>query len=255
MAGKTYIGGTAYDIKKGKTMIGGTAYDIKKGKTYIGATAYDIKFGPSITIEDLMSDMNHLQSFGRDRSTNGTVSMETYYLPSTLQYMIGISYGDITIYKTAGSSSITHLKTSGGTSIDVSGSPLTLKATYNGTVTSSLKGGCLFFVDFPTYASIIEEVDLVLSQTTYTKVAGRNSSTSATLQTNDKTYPYYITCKYGPNGTTNTDGMGNGGMTFWSCDGTSYTKIKQVGAAAGAISGSYLTLGSCYGGSIIGISV
>lgn len=45
MAGKTMIGGVAYDIKAGKTMIGGVAYDIKAGKTLIGGVAYDIKFG------------------------------------------------------------------------------------------------------------------------------------------------------------------------------------------------------------------
>ena len=45
MAGKTMIGGVAYDIKAGKTMIGGVAYDIKAGKTMIGGVAYDIKFG------------------------------------------------------------------------------------------------------------------------------------------------------------------------------------------------------------------
>ena len=45
MAGKTMIGGVAYDIKAGKTMIGGVAYDIKAGKTMIGGVAYDIKLG------------------------------------------------------------------------------------------------------------------------------------------------------------------------------------------------------------------
>lgn len=45
MAGKTLIGGVAYDIKAGKTMIGGVAYDIKAGKTLVDGVAYDIKFG------------------------------------------------------------------------------------------------------------------------------------------------------------------------------------------------------------------
>nr|DAG72637.1 MAG TPA: hypothetical protein [Caudoviricetes sp.] len=45
MAGKTMIGGVAYDIKAGKTMIGGVAYDIKAGKTLVDGVAYDIKFG------------------------------------------------------------------------------------------------------------------------------------------------------------------------------------------------------------------
>lgn len=45
MAGKTMIGGVAYDIKAGKTMIGGVAYDIKAGKTLVDGVAYDIKLG------------------------------------------------------------------------------------------------------------------------------------------------------------------------------------------------------------------
>lgn len=45
MAGKTMIGGVAYDIKAGKTMIGGVAYNITAGKTQIDGVAYDIKFG------------------------------------------------------------------------------------------------------------------------------------------------------------------------------------------------------------------
>lgn len=45
MAGKTMIGGVAYDIKAGKTMIGGVAYDIKAGKTLVDGVAYGIKFG------------------------------------------------------------------------------------------------------------------------------------------------------------------------------------------------------------------
>lgn len=45
MAGKTMIGGVAYDITAGKPMIGGVAYDITAGKTQIDGVAYDIKFG------------------------------------------------------------------------------------------------------------------------------------------------------------------------------------------------------------------
>lgn len=45
MAGKTMIGGVAYDITAGKTMIGGVAYNITAGKTQIDGVAYDIKFG------------------------------------------------------------------------------------------------------------------------------------------------------------------------------------------------------------------
>lgn len=45
MAGKTLIGGVAYDVKPGKTLVDGVAYDITAGKTQIGGVAYDIKLG------------------------------------------------------------------------------------------------------------------------------------------------------------------------------------------------------------------
>ena len=44
MAGKTLIGGTAYDISGGKTLVNGTSYSIAGGKTLVGGTAYDISF-------------------------------------------------------------------------------------------------------------------------------------------------------------------------------------------------------------------
>lgn len=45
MAGKTLIGGTAYEIKGGRTLVNGTAYGISGGKTLVGGTAYSISFG------------------------------------------------------------------------------------------------------------------------------------------------------------------------------------------------------------------
>lgn len=44
MAGKTLIGGAAYDMKAGETLIGGVGYEISAGKTLIGGVAYDIEF-------------------------------------------------------------------------------------------------------------------------------------------------------------------------------------------------------------------
>lgn len=45
MAGKTLIGGAAYDVAPGKVLIGGVSREITTGKTLIGGVAYDIKFG------------------------------------------------------------------------------------------------------------------------------------------------------------------------------------------------------------------
>lgn len=46
MSHKTFVNGTAYDVKGGKCLVNGTAYSIKKGRTLIGGTGYDITFKP-----------------------------------------------------------------------------------------------------------------------------------------------------------------------------------------------------------------
>lgn len=46
MAHKTFVNGTAYEVKGGKCLVNGTAYSIKKGRTLIGGTGYDITFAP-----------------------------------------------------------------------------------------------------------------------------------------------------------------------------------------------------------------
>ena len=45
---KTFIGGTAYDVKGGKCLVNGTVYSVKKGRTLIGGTGYDITFEEAI---------------------------------------------------------------------------------------------------------------------------------------------------------------------------------------------------------------
>lgn len=53
MAQKTYIDGTAYEVKAGKCMVDGTGYDIKKGRTLIGGTGYDVAVGGSTALLSL----------------------------------------------------------------------------------------------------------------------------------------------------------------------------------------------------------
>lgn len=47
MSHKTFVNGTAYEVKGGKCLVNGTVYSIKKGRTLIGGTGYDITFKPS----------------------------------------------------------------------------------------------------------------------------------------------------------------------------------------------------------------
>ena len=79
MAGKTVIGGVAYDIKAGKTLIGGVAYDIKAGKTLVGGVGYDVKFGG---MELTLSGADKTSStIGRWVEVNGETILEDGVYP------------------------------------------------------------------------------------------------------------------------------------------------------------------------------
>mgnify|MGYP000093820106 CR=1 FL=1 len=47
---KTFVNGTAYEIKGGKCLVNGTVYNILKGRTLIGGTGYDINFEPDVSL-------------------------------------------------------------------------------------------------------------------------------------------------------------------------------------------------------------
>ena len=47
---KTFVNGTAYEIKGGKCLVNGTVYNILKGRTLIGGTGDDINFEPDVSL-------------------------------------------------------------------------------------------------------------------------------------------------------------------------------------------------------------
>lgn len=104
-------------------------------------------------------------------------------------------------------------------------------STYYGAATGFLKFG---------YGS--EIVDAVLGGMTATRLAGRNSASNNSLQTNDKTNEIYL-C----NAST--------AIEWWTTNGSTWTRLGNAYGTAYQVSNGYLstTNNSYYGGSIIGL--
>lgn len=275
-AGKALVGGTAYDITAGKTLIGGTAYDITAGKTLVGGTAHDIAFVHTLpSLEDVLKDMTLLVYNGNN--IDGSINAATYgfvytgYWPKSVtdvypHYIIAMCDGNTAIIKAENVDSLYYIKYNWN-NYNVSIKRNTyesinyryVECEYN-TQTQVLTadqvyGASVIAVQFPHYSDT--DVDAVLGGMTITKVAGRDSSSRGYVRTNtDKGHQFYITTKYKTNGTSYTGSdPGNTGFVIWSCDGTTWTKLNQVTPnwQAGNVSSGYLTLGSCYGGSIVAL--
>lgn len=261
MAGKTLIGGTAYTIKGGKTKIGGTAYTIKKGKTLIGGTAYTISFLPSL--EDVMRDMtiykvNMSYSNPADYLTG---SAGTYEPTSGTYYCLSCCNGNMGIWRirhtgTSKSAAVqTPINCSSTSESGLGEQTETSTGTYHYYYSSGFKSGSasyyatktyakgLVFVQFPNYTP--EQVDAVLSAATMTKIVGRNSTSTGTVRTTNKTRKFYLAARVSTGSTKAFD--------LWYCDGSTYTKVVGTTTAAASVSGSYLTLGSTYGCGITAI--
>lgn len=77
MAHKTFVNGTAYEVKGGKCLVNGTVYSIKKGRTLIGGTGYDITFQSAVTMPvkgDLITmNLDGTSRLYRVLSVNGNV--------------------------------------------------------------------------------------------------------------------------------------------------------------------------------------
>ena len=191
MAGKTYIGGTAYDITGGKTLIGGTAYDINAGKTLIGGTAYDIVFKKDPTIKELFENLTVLGSTGRNTSSTGRPYLSTSITDTDHSaYLFSIFNGGLSIWKISGALSTistTALKSGGDVTTGIYNYNSGARIYYrtggysSGTSTTggtAVRGATLVIVRFSDYDDTT--VETILSGMTVTTEASRNSSSSAT---------------------------------------------------------------------------
>lgn len=209
------------------------------------------------TLAELFANINIKYSQGVNANTATTLSITTAqansHLPASgVAYILSFCNGNVGVWKVIDrvvqSTPIKQSSSSyGGIAVNVGSSTSTTYcwyysggytevASYSGA--TSVNGATMLIVDFPSYTDA--QVDAVLSRATFTSVVGRNAVNSSTTRTTDKNHAYYWAAK-----NTNFDA--------WSCNGTTWTKIKGTSSAAASISSSYLSLGSVYGGSIIGI--
>lgn len=183
MAGKTLIGGTAYDISGGKTLVNGTAYSIAGGKTLIDGTAYDISFG--VDLAELFRGMTVLRTAGSNGSSRRTLSLSppsTFPVGSTA-YAFSFCNGSMGIFKVRRADSIQQIygnvSGGGGLSMDNSGQ-LCYYDNFDSTVDSdasytNVYGATLALVQFDQSEA---KVDAVLSKLQHVAHDGKNSSSS-----------------------------------------------------------------------------
>ena len=246
---KAVVNSTTYEVTGGKTLIDGTAYDINKGKTLIGGTAYDIKFKPAI--QRLFEDMTIVSINGRNVNTLGRFYLSNVPIGS-YKYYISIYNSKLTIwYISIASDSSTVYATNKFSTSTVSGAYVNRSKAYiysstgtsctQGTSTSpsnsTVYGGTIAEVAFPSFTNA--QVTSILSNATITALAGRNSSSTGTVQTTSKAYTLILAARASY-------------LDIW--DGTKWVKLNGTDTAAASISGSYLTCGSVYGANIFGIN-
>ena len=191
MAGKTLIGGTAYEVTGGKTLINGTAYSIAGGKTLVNGTAYDISFG--VDLAELFGGMTVLRTNGRNSGSTGRITIEVvsnYLNTGETGYIFSFFNGYMSIAKivcgTAGTQAIYQSSESYGNcwyalSYDAIWYHDTMNNGYN-----SKYGATLALVKFDQPEA---KVDAVLSKLQYVASNGRNYSYNDLLSIANSSIP------------------------------------------------------------------
>ena len=260
MGHKTLIGGTAYDISGGKTLIGGTAYDIKGGKTLIGGTGYDISFAQrEQTLPALMAAANLIDIAGRNSSSTGTVSLTlpaagTYYILSFCEGYMSVSK---VIYDGSSCTNTVLAQISGGYTRPqayVSGG--TVYYSNNGTGSASVRGATLAVFQFDDYTET--EADAIFAAATYTRRAGRNSSSTGTISSSALTDPCTLFLATDTYIALSTLVFGGGETAHFSNCNANPDMTKGLGKWGSAYS-TYLSLdgttnNAVYGGSMIQVA-
>lgn len=207
------------------------------------------RFSQGVTLEDLFTNCTILSVRGVNQSDSSTGWSYVYKssAPSSgVCYLFSVCDGYMGIYKlTNGTISHTALRRT-NTSYGGVEEASNFYAYYNREYYYSAQGygktangSTMALISFPYDASIVDGL-LATSGMTETRLAGRNSSSAGSVSTSSKTDAVLMATK-GSN------------IDFWKPNGTTYTKINGTSAAAASTSGSNLTLGSVYGGSIIGL--
>lgn len=181
--GKVLRGGTAYSIARGKVLRGGTAYTINTGKTLVGGTAYRISFRP-LTFAGLFANRTGTIVAG-SRNSNTTAKVTTSAFGAGYTYWVfSACSGYLGIHKLGVTSSAmtktTLISNSNGGGIVTNTSAKTV--TYAKTTTAtSVYGASVLGLQFNSYTA--DEIEYILKNATYTRVVGRNTSSTGVLQT------------------------------------------------------------------------
>ena len=275
MAGKTYVGGTAYDITGGKTLIGGTGYNIAAGKT-LGGRAYDINFKPNYdypkSLVELMNDMTMVTNVSINNGTAGIMSWDNTSLSTGVYYMFSICNGYLCVYRLdkmdylydyllkSMNTGYGYAKVSLGGSVYYSG-------TSTQTSTQSINGGSMVIVQFPSYPDARNEIDYLLSNATFTRLSGRNTTSSSNVTyvknagSDTTTHQFYLATRYRSGSYATGSGVGNASLQIWAPRPQSFALVKNITSSypngSSLTKTTYdndtITLNSCFGGSIIGV--
>ena len=202
-------------------------------------------------IVKLFKDMTVVKIVGRNASSSAVLGGYINQFSTGNKYILSTNAQKVTLWKltpastgytatsilstSTGSGLIYQASSSGGRNIYWN-STATVQSAWSSTTGSSAYGATLAEVSFPSYTEA--EVAALLGAAIITGLAGRNSASSAAVSTSNKTHQIILAVK-----AANLD--------IW--DGTRWTRLGGTETAAASVSGTTLTIGSVYGGSIFGI--
>lgn len=200
---------------------------------------------PPPLIIDLLENATIITTAGVDSSTEDYVYIyESYFPQSGTAYALLFCNGGLGIYKVVNRGTATRVALLSPISGD--GLNYMQKNTdpwnssnvyYLGKYNYKYNGATMVL-----FSTTNPNADNILSNATYTRLGGRDSTSYDSLYTSDTQYKAALVA-------TSTR------MTLWHCNGSSWSKGSfTTSNAAGVTSGNTLGVGSCYGASIIGLS-
>lgn len=256
---KTKVNGTNYTITAGRTKINSTNYTQMLGRTLIGGVMYMITFSnPSLLT--LMQDATIARIAGRDAKSDAAVNL-TFTAAGTY-YIFAFCDGNLSITKAVVASNLTtitltrlngsiasgnrgHVRNNAGT-IQFATSP-------TATTSHTVNGGTIAALQFPHYSTSV--IDSILTGATFSKLAGRDKTSTGTVQTGlttiagklvfAATNAYMGVSKWPTSGTSQTNVAGNN---------TSNQSLLRPVNAVVYISTTGSANTSVYGGTIVSAS-
>ena len=180
--GRVKVNATNYNIVGGKVKVGGTNYIVPRGKTKVGSTNYTIQLYPK-DLKHLLASAEWYGGDGTSLGGPGEVGISwgyngTLYAFSTIQGQLGI-------YKVTGTTSgptseTTIYQSSTQANIYITGRYIYCSSNAKSSARNA-RAQTLALFKFHGYSEA--EIDSILSKISLTRLANRNSSTTAALTT------------------------------------------------------------------------